>query len=222
MMVNYWWISQSYLKKIHWISWDKLCLPKELGGMGFKDLESFNQALLAKQGWKLINQQESLMARFLKRKYYPHSDFLEAPMGERPSFAWRSFLFGRELLQEGLKKQVGNGQGTRVWIDKWVHDPEMGMRAPWIKNNTFDVNLMVNSLIDPSTRKWNVQALQELFVPSDVALINAKQPILSRFDSFSWVHTRTRSMTVQSAYCLARERKITKVHPEVLTLPSVN
>lgn len=60
----------------------------------------------------------------------------------------------------------------------------MGMRAPWIKNPTFDVKLRVSSLIDVSARNWYLQALQEVFVPADVELILASKPTPSKHDSF--------------------------------------
>lgn len=220
-IANYWWSSKSHLRKIHWIAWDVLCLPKALGGMGFKDLECFNQALLAKQAWKLINQPESLLAKFIKSRYHPKVDFLSAVVGSRPSFAWRSLLYGRELLIKGLKWQVGNGENTRVWIDKWVDDPNLGMRAPWIKNISFDVNLTTNKLINFSIGKWDVHALKEIFVPGDVDLIISKQPVTSRADSHTWKYNKSGNLTVKSAYWLAQSSKIQGSHPEVLIMPSI-
>lgn len=222
LMSKFWWSSHSHLKKIHWISWDKMCLPKSLGDMGFKDLEFFNQALLAKQGWKLLDNHDSLVARFIKSRYHPHSNFLEAKLGARPSFAWRSILFGTERLEKGLKRQVGNGENTRVWLDDWVEDPESGMRAPWRKNVCFDVNLTADKLIDAETRKWNPQALEELFVPSDIELIMSKQPILGRDDFAIRKHNKSGNFTVKSAYWLAHKSKIEVSYLEVLAQPSVN
>lgn len=144
-MANYWWSSEPFHRKMHLVSWNKMCLPKALGGMGFKDIECFNQAMLAKQAGKVLNNPQCLLVRFLKSIYFPDGDFLSAPMGGRPSYAWRSLLFGRELLQKGLQQRFGNGHMTLVWSDKWVDDSITGLRAPWRKNITFDVNLRADS-----------------------------------------------------------------------------
>ncbi|XP_013595032.1 PREDICTED: uncharacterized protein LOC106303259 [Brassica oleracea var. oleracea] len=197
MMANFWWDSEPNLRKTHWISWDKLCLPKALGGMGFKDLECFNQAMLAKQAWKILNRPQCLLARFLKSIYFDGGEFLSAPLGGRPSFAWRSLLFGRDLLQKGLQHRVGNGQCTRVWLDKWVDDPVVGLRAPWIKNITFDVNLRADSLIDSELRRWNQQKLGELFVQSDVEIITRNQPVCHKDDFFTWTHNKSGQLSVK-------------------------
>lgn len=113
------------------MSWEKLCLPKEVGGLGFKDVECFNQALLAKQAWRLLKCPDSLLARFLKSRYHVQHGFLEAMEGIRPSFGWRSMLFGRQMITFGIKKQIENGKSVKVWSELWVEGDVM--RAPLIK-----------------------------------------------------------------------------------------
>lgn len=49
MMTGFWWGSTLSERKIHWLAWNKLCPPKERGGLGFRNLEGFNQSLLAKR-----------------------------------------------------------------------------------------------------------------------------------------------------------------------------
>jgi hypothetical protein len=51
MMNSFWWEhSGASTKGIHWMSWDKLAMHKNDGGMGFKSLPVFNIAMLGKQG----------------------------------------------------------------------------------------------------------------------------------------------------------------------------
>ena len=46
---KFWWGYRGEQRKIHWISWEKLCQPKNNEGrIGFKELSMFNDSLLAK------------------------------------------------------------------------------------------------------------------------------------------------------------------------------
>lgn len=69
LMRQYWWGVEKGKKKMAWLSWDKMRLPKSKGGMGLRDMRAFNQALLAKQAWRLIDSPDSLCACLLKAKY---------------------------------------------------------------------------------------------------------------------------------------------------------
>ena len=48
-MAGFWWGQKQEERKIHWVSWLNLTKRKEKGGMGFKDINLLNIALLAKQ-----------------------------------------------------------------------------------------------------------------------------------------------------------------------------
>jgi hypothetical protein len=77
-----------------------ICFPKKRGGMVFRDYHSFNLAMLAKQIWRLINEPNSLYARVLRAKYYPHGDILKAGPKTGSSFTWQSILVGIPLSRK--------------------------------------------------------------------------------------------------------------------------
>ena len=39
MIQNFWWGQKRDKRKMAWLSWEKLCEPKEEGGMGFRELK---------------------------------------------------------------------------------------------------------------------------------------------------------------------------------------
>lgn len=73
-------------KGIHWCSWSKLSTLKENSGIGFRDFEKFNIALLEKQGWRLLQRPNLLLSQVLKAKYFVDTDFLNARLHIRPSY----------------------------------------------------------------------------------------------------------------------------------------
>ena len=71
ILAGYWWGDCGSKKKVHWKAWDSLCCSKLDGGLGFKDFESFNLALLAKTWWRIIHNENSLCHKVLKARYFP-------------------------------------------------------------------------------------------------------------------------------------------------------
>ncbi|KAJ9184739.1 hypothetical protein P3X46_004435 [Hevea brasiliensis] len=55
-------------RRIHWLSWHKICSRKEFGGLGFRNLHCFNIAMLGQQGWKIISNPNAFLSRILKAK----------------------------------------------------------------------------------------------------------------------------------------------------------
>jgi hypothetical protein len=85
-MSHYWWGDEDDQRKMHWFAWWKMCVPKEKGGVGFRDIHIFNLALLAKQCWRLIEHYDSLCARVLRARYYPTGDILNCTLKKGSSF----------------------------------------------------------------------------------------------------------------------------------------
>ncbi|XP_073126118.1 uncharacterized mitochondrial protein AtMg00310-like [Henckelia pumila] len=71
-------------KKMHWKSWDYLCKPKLIGGLGFQKMDEFNRALIAQQLWCLLQNQDFLSFGVLKERYFKHGRLLEASLGSNP------------------------------------------------------------------------------------------------------------------------------------------
>uniref|UniRef100_A0A8I6XXP6 Uncharacterized protein n=1 Tax=Hordeum vulgare subsp. vulgare TaxID=112509 RepID=A0A8I6XXP6_HORVV len=71
LLGKYWWSQQEKENTIHWISWEKLTKPKDQGGLGFRDMDCFNIAMLSRQIWRLIQCPDSLCAKVLKARYFP-------------------------------------------------------------------------------------------------------------------------------------------------------
>ncbi|XP_068328739.1 uncharacterized mitochondrial protein AtMg00310-like [Pyrus communis] len=101
IIADFWWGQKEGEHRIHWVSKEKLCLSKANGGLGFINFVDFNDALLAKQCWRLISEPNSKWAEVLKARYFPNCSFLDAEKGGRALLAWSSLLAGRDILLGG-------------------------------------------------------------------------------------------------------------------------
>ncbi|KAK3198085.1 hypothetical protein Dsin_021500 [Dipteronia sinensis] len=103
LCARFWWGSTENHMKIHWCSWDRLCKSKDEGGLGFRDLETSNRALLAKQAWRILKNPESLAGKVLKGCYFHDCNFMDAKKKGNASLVWNSLLWGKGLLDVGVR-----------------------------------------------------------------------------------------------------------------------
>ena len=83
--------------------------------MGFRVLKAFNLALLAKQGWRILKNPDSLVHKVFNAKYFAETTFMEAQMGKRPTYIWRSILSTGEVINMGSRWGIGNGSRVHIW-----------------------------------------------------------------------------------------------------------
>ncbi|CAL9236452.1 unnamed protein product, partial [Arabidopsis halleri] len=145
-VANFWWSSNGASRGMHWMAWDKLCINKSEGGIGFRNVDDFNSALLAKQLWRLITVPDSLFARVFKGRYYRKSNPLENIKSYSPSYGWRSICSARSPVNKRLIKRVGSGNSISVWEDPWI--PAQFPRPAKSNGSINDPSLKVNMLID--------------------------------------------------------------------------
>ncbi|CAL8157404.1 unnamed protein product [Prunus armeniaca] len=126
-------------------------MPKLEGGMGFRNHHDFNLALLAKQSWRLLIEQNSFWALIMKSRYFPSCNFLKASKGARASWAWASMLEGREVI-------------IRVLPDGLLHP---------INDELVDENVFVSEIINPITKSWDLSNLNGRISDQDARRIKA-------------------------------------------------
>ncbi|KAK4386128.1 putative mitochondrial protein [Sesamum angolense] len=192
----------SYVQRFSAPWLDKLCARLVEGELGFREFRAFNQAMLAKQCWRVFTNPHSLLGRLLNARYFPHSSFLDAPLSLRPSLTWRSLLSARPLMMAGIRWCVGSGSSIKVWASPWI--PRPSSFHPITPVATNDPNLLISTLIDHELGIWRHDRLRDLFLPVDVEAI-LKIPLrrTSQSNLAVWHYSADGRFSVRSVYHLA-------------------
>jgi hypothetical protein len=110
---------------------DRICLPKDQGGLGVKNLALFNPALLGKWKWRFLTESEAVWAELLRFRYgHLPTQLLK---GNVVSYIVKSSLWWRDIigLERGTNDSwfmsnigccVENGKNIDFWRFKWFGD----------------------------------------------------------------------------------------------------
>ena len=214
LLMNFWWEKASNQRGIPWVAWKRLQYSKKEGGLGFRDLAKFNDALLAKQAWRLIQYPNSLFARVMKARYFKDVSILDAKVRKQQSYGWASLLDGIALLKKGTRHLIGDGQNIRIGLDNIVdsHPPR-----PLNTEETYK-EMTINNLFERkgSYYFWDDSKISQFVDQSDhgfihrIYLAKSKKP-----DKIIWNYNTTGEYTVRSGYWLL-------THDPSTNIPAIN
>jgi hypothetical protein len=125
----------------------------------------------------------------------------------RPSFAWRSILGAKHIVENGVGWRVENGASVKIWGDAWLPPPHTWLFIP--PRQEIDPDSRLESLIDPNTGWWSLELINSLFDMEDTARIGSV--ILSplrQSDKLIWKGTPSMFFFVKSAYHLEMKRLV--------------
>ncbi|XP_026379656.1 uncharacterized protein LOC113274493 [Papaver somniferum] len=119
---NFWW-AHRIGKGIKFIAWDDINIPKDLRGLGFRNLENFNIALICKLVWKILTEQDELWVQILNTKdwnvhlvYYLFSPESAESILAMTIPAIGTILFGYQI---GKNNSQCTSCSAQVWKALW-------------------------------------------------------------------------------------------------------
>lgn len=201
VLTRFWWE-----KKVCWVSWDTLTLPKGMGGLGFRDIQAFNRALLGKISWRIITKPDCLLARILVGKYCSNSSFLTIHAATSSSHGWKGILRGRDVLLNHLGKEIGDGEATSVWKDSWIKpDTKMKPYGPVLAQ---DQDLLVSDLLSRETKEWNKIKIDKLLPEPSSHILSIYPSKLGARDSYFWGFHSSGTYTAKTGYLSLQTTKL--------------
>ena len=115
---------------------------------------------MAKQVWRFLHHEDTLLFKVFSAKYFPNDNILDALVHPKCSYAWRSILNAHGVIEKGAIWRAGSGQMIDVWHHRWLSDLN---HSKIISPNANDDVSRVCDLFLLGTRTWDPRRLASFF-----------------------------------------------------------
>lgn len=118
---NFIWGSSQSERKVHLISWNKICQPTAAGGLGLRNLRLMNLAFMMKVAWGLVTKSDALWVQVLKSKYKFSKEEIPWSLKQRyGSPLWKGVCLVWPLVKKNCQWSLRSGKSVSLWNDRWV------------------------------------------------------------------------------------------------------
>lgn len=104
------------------VAWHFICYPLREGGLGIKNLKTWNKAATLKHIWRLLVDKDSLWTVWVTIVLLRNKSFWLINIPSTAFWSWRKILQSREWCRSLFINCIGNGSSTSLWYDYWLPD----------------------------------------------------------------------------------------------------
>ena len=127
-------------KKWALVAWDKLCKPKNHGGLGLHDPKTLSKVLGEKFWWRWLKESATSWAKLWKQKYannWQERDHNWMFGNIKGSHIWNGAWENRAIIQKHGFWEIRDGNLAWFWEDNWQQEPNLCREElANLKNNT--------------------------------------------------------------------------------------
>ncbi|KAJ4769324.1 RNA-directed DNA polymerase (reverse transcriptase)-related family protein [Rhynchospora pubera] len=176
------------------LAWDRVCLPKHLGGMGVLNLRILNLSLLLKWLWRLFEVPNSQWATVTRSLFVSRG--LTSPLSwtARGSFFWKDLLTLRHIFSIFTHFNLGSGKEALFWYSNWGNGLLRFFECkPPPSKAHLTVSKVCHNLFSSLQAPWNRDVHNAVRYLSSFTQSDAR-------DKCVWKCTSSGKFTVKSAY----------------------
>ncbi|KAL2923049.1 LINE-1 retrotransposable element ORF2 protein [Bienertia sinuspersici] len=126
----YLWSGQWNSHKPGYISWENVCKPKKEGGLGFRDIHSWNVATMGKHSWAIATKQDSLWLKWINSVYLKGRDWWSYEPPVDSSWYWKKICKVRDRIL--LDCQQDEIMRMRRYKVSEIYDKIVQHKPTWI------------------------------------------------------------------------------------------
>lgn len=117
-------------KGLNLVNWQKVTLPKSLGGLGIRNAREANTSLLGKLVWDVQQNKDKLWVQLLRNRYNVKGNFL-GHNSKTSSPTWGAINKAKDILIGGYEFRIGVGD-LSFWYDCWTDIGPLHQFFPYI------------------------------------------------------------------------------------------
>ncbi|XP_074300848.1 uncharacterized protein LOC141632177 [Silene latifolia] len=201
LLSHFWWAGSKSGKCLHWFSRTFTSIPKREGGLGVRNVDCLNQALLAKHAWRLMSNEGLLFCLIFREKIMGTEN--QRWLYSKKSLSWgtRSIIHGLKFIMEHIGWKLGLDSNLNVWDKKWVNGGALEPKdCLLVASFMFSKDLRVKDICF-NNGGWNEGLFNLLFAEESVNQILAIPLHESQAqDEILWPFINSGKYTVKSGY----------------------